>query len=127
MSKLKLERAKYGPEALAKYSGGLLPTQYPRTMGPNVMKYLQEVIDSGLGRSTETMVQRFEQAFARELGVKHFIGTPGCTPALTLIAAAFEFEPGSEIIVSPVTDFGTLQGLVRENYEHRSNDGGDCC
>ena len=116
MSKLKAERAKYGPEAFAKYSGGLLPTQYPRIMGPNVMKYLQEVVDSGLGRGTETMVQRFERAFARELGVKHFIGTPGCTPALTLIAAAFEFEPGDEIIVSPVTDFGTLQGLVREDY-----------
>jgi dTDP-4-amino-4,6-dideoxygalactose transaminase len=50
------------------------------------------------------------------MGVKHCIATPGCTPALAALAAAFEFEAGDEIIVSPITDYGTIQGLVRENY-----------
>ena len=90
-----------------------LPTPFPRQMGPNCMAYLQEVIDSGL---SSNMVQRFEAAFARELGVKHCIATPGCTPALAVLAAGFDFEPGDEIIVSPVTDFGTVQGLIKENY-----------
>jgi len=114
----KLERATYGVEAYKKYMGGKLPTQYPRTIGPSAMKYLQEVVDSGLGRGggEGTMVDRFERAFAREYGVKHFIATPGCTPALAVLAAAFGFEPGDEIIVSPITDYGTIQGLVRENY-----------
>ncbi len=114
----KLERATYGPAAFQKYIGGVLPTQYPRTLGSNTMKYLQEVVESGLGRGTGegTMVERFERAFAGEYGVKHFIATPGCTPALAILAAAFKFEPGDEIIVSPITDYGTLQGLVRENY-----------
>jgi dTDP-4-amino-4,6-dideoxygalactose transaminase len=109
---LKPERAKYGAEAFAGQKGSL-PTPFPRTMGPNCLKYLQEVVESGL---TCNMVGRFEQAFAKKLGVKHCIATPGCTPALAVLAAAFAFEPGDEIIVSPVTDYGTIQGLIRENY-----------
>jgi perosamine synthetase len=108
----KRERAKYGAVAHADEIGAL-PTAFPRTMGPNAAKYVQEVLDSGL---TCDMTGRFEQALARELGVKHVIATPGCTPALATLAAAFGFEPGDEIIVSPITDYGTLQGLVRENY-----------
>ena len=106
------ERAKYGAEAF-KGQTGKLPTPFPRSIGPNAMRYLQQVVDSGL---TCNMVSRFEEAFAREVGVKHCIATPGCTPALATLAAAFGFDPGDEIIVSPVTDYGTIQGLVGENY-----------
>lgn len=107
-----LHRARYGAEA-HKHEVGALPTQFPREMGPNCMRYLQEVVESGL---TSDMTTRFENAFAKEHGVKHCIATPGCTPALHLLAAAFPFEPGDEIIVSPVTDYGTIQGLISENY-----------
>lgn len=106
------ERAKYGAEAQAN-DIGQLPVPFPRTMGPNSMKYLQEVVDSGLAVN---MIGRFEAAFAEEMGVKHCIATPGCTPALAALAAAFDFDPGDEIIVSPITDYGTVQGLIRENY-----------
>ena len=106
------ERAAYGPRVFALAEDGL-PTAAPRQMGPNCMRYLQEVVDSGL---TSDMVQRFEEAFGREMGVKHCIATPGCTPALSVLAAAFDFEPGDEIIVSSVTDFGTLHGLIKENF-----------
>ncbi len=107
-----IPRAKYGARAYEE-TRGQLPTQFPRIIGPNAMKYLQEVVDSGL---TVDMVGRFEKAFAEAYGVKHCIATPGCTPALAVLAAAFDFEPGDEIIVSPITDYGTLQGLIRENY-----------
>jgi len=106
------ERAKYGAAAQEGLTGEL-PTPFPRTMGPNCLRYLQEVVESGL---TCDMVGRFEQAFATELGVRHCIATPGCTPALALLAAAFDFEPGDEIIVGPITDYGTIQGLIRESY-----------
>ncbi|MCD4823951.1 MAG: DegT/DnrJ/EryC1/StrS family aminotransferase [Phycisphaerae bacterium] len=106
------ERAKFGAAA---YEGvtGKLPTPFPRTMGPNVMKYVQEVVESGL---TSNMTVRFERAFAEELGVKHCIATPGCTPALEILAAAMEWEPGDEVIVSSITDYGTIAGLVHANY-----------
>ena len=106
------QRAKYGAEAL-KDAVGELPNPFPRTIGPNAAKYLQEVVDSGL---TCNMVGRFERAFAEAHGVEHCIATPGCTPALAVLTAAFAFEPGDEIIVSPVTDYGTVQGLISQNY-----------
>lgn len=106
------ERAKYGAEAL-KDAVGELPNPFPRTIGPNAVKYLQEVVDSGL---TSNLVVRFEQAFAQAHGVRHCVATPGCTPALAVLAAAFAFAPGDEIIVSPITDYGTVQGLISQGY-----------
>ncbi len=103
--------ATYGARAVAGLTGQL-PNPFPRPLGPNAMRYLQEVVDSGL---TVDMLGRFERAFAERTGARHCIATPGCTPALAALAAAFGFEPGDEIIVSPITDYGTLQGLVREN------------
>jgi perosamine synthetase len=105
--------AQYGAKAYAGLSAAAVPNPFPRQMGPNCMTYLQEVIDSGL---TSDMVERFERRFADALGMKHCIGTSGCTPALAVIAAALALDPGDEIIVSPVTDFGTIQGLCKQNY-----------
>ncbi len=107
-----MERAKYGAAAWAHLTGKL-PNAFPRIMGPNAMKYLQEIVDSGL---TVDMMGRFERAFAEKLGVRNCIATPGCTPALAVMAAALGGEPGDEIIVSPVTDYGTVMGIIRENY-----------
>jgi len=112
MRDMSKERAKYGAEAWAGLTGEL-PNPFPRIMGPNCAKYVGEVVESGL---TCDMVERFERAFAKEMGVRHCIAAPGCTPALAVLASAFGFAPGDEVIVSPITDYGTLQGLVRENY-----------
>ena len=107
----KLKNAKYGANAFE--SGTKLPEIFPRTMGPNCGKYVQEVIDSGL---TSDIVDRFEKEFASKMGVKHCIGTPGCTNALHVLAASLEFEHGSEVVVSPIADYGTVMGLIRENF-----------
>jgi len=48
------EHAKYGAAAFEGMAGSL-PQPFPRTMGPNCLKYLQEVVDSGL---TSDMVGR---------------------------------------------------------------------
>ena len=109
---IQAERAKYGAAAYAGITGSL-PTAFPRIMGPNAGKYLMEVVESGL---LCDMTGRFERAFAAEMGVRHCIATPGCTPALAVLAAALSGEPGDEIIVSPITDYGTVQGMIRENY-----------
>jgi hypothetical protein len=53
-----LERARYGATAQAGLRGKL-PNPFPRTMGPNASRYLQEIVDSGL---TVDMVGRFEKA-----------------------------------------------------------------
>lgn len=107
-----VKRARYGAEAHQDETGHL-PNPFPRTVGPNAGAYLQEVVESGL---TCNMMTRFERAFAEAHGVAHCIATPGCTPALAVLAAAFPFEPGDEIVVSPITDYGTVQGLISQNF-----------
>ncbi len=106
------EHARYGAATQQEFDGPL-PQPFPREIGPRAMEYLAEVVDSGL---TCDMVGRFERAFAEANGVAHCIATPGCTPALAVLAAAFDFEPGDEIIVSSVSDFGTVQGLISAGY-----------
>jgi len=101
-----IQKAIYGAEAF-KGMEGKLPRPFPRTIGPNAMKYLREVVDSGLASN---MIGRFELAFAKEMGMKHCIATPGCTPALAVLAAAFAFQPGDEIIVSSITDYEPSRG-----------------
>ena len=106
-------RAKYGAAAFASSVKAEFPAVFPRAMGPNCAKYLQEIVDGGL---CVDMVSRFEKAFAQAMGSKHFIGTPGCTNALHTLAAGWSYKPGDEIIVSPVSDYGTIMGLLVENY-----------
>jgi len=107
----KPKRAQWGAQAHLGETGKL-PVSFPRSLGPNAMKYLKEVVESGL---TADMTSRFEQAFAKTLGVKHCIATPGCTPALHVLALACGWAPGDEIIISPVTDYGTIHGFVAQN------------
>src|SRR4051794_36678258 len=102
-----MNRAQYGAAAFKDLTGQL-PNPFPRTMGPNALKYLQEVVESGL---TVDMTGRFERAFAQEMGVKHCIAAPGCTQALHMLAASLRFAPSDEVIVSPVTDYGTVMGV----------------
>jgi perosamine synthetase len=109
---VKLERATYGAAAQP-WPAGTLPTPFPRTIGPNALRYLTEVVESGL---RVNMIGRFEQRFAEEMGVKHCIATPGCTPALHLLAMTLPFGPGDEVIVSPITDYGTVMGLIKQQY-----------
>lgn len=106
------QRAPYGAQSQQAHTGDL-PQAFPRIMGPKAQQYLAEVVTSGL---TCDMVGRFEAAFANAHGVDHCIATPGCTPALAVLAAAFDLVPGDEIIVSPISDFGTVQGLINAGF-----------
>jgi len=107
----KPERAAFGAKA---FEGDTdeLPDVFPRTMGPNCWAYLKEVVDGGL---VSDMVGRFEQRFAEEMGVKHCIGAPGCSNALQILMSALAFDPGDEIIISPVADYGTVMGALFED------------
>ena len=106
-----LNAATYGAKAIADKIGQL-PNPFPRIMGPNAVKYVTEYIETGMGVD---FMGRFERAFAEKLGVKHAIATPGCTPALHMLAASCGFEPGDEVIVSPISDYGTVAGLIHED------------
>ncbi|MBI4474576.1 MAG: DegT/DnrJ/EryC1/StrS family aminotransferase [Acidobacteria bacterium] len=103
-----LADAKFGAAAFSRGTEEL-PGVFPREMGANTMRYLKEVHDSGLASD---MVTRFEKAFAAYHGVKHAIGTPGCTQAIFAGALALDFAPGDEVIFSPIADYGTVAGFL---------------
>jgi len=107
-----LPDAVFGATAMSEHAHQL-PSVFPREMGPNAMKYLKEVVDSGLASD---MVSRMERAIAGAHGVRFCVGAPGCTQALFNAMMAMDFEQGDEIIMSPIADYGTVVGALIEGY-----------
>lgn len=57
-------------------------------------------------------VDRFEKAFADLIGSKGCVCTGSGTQSLHTVVEAMGFGPGDEIITSPYTDMGTIQGIL---------------
>ena len=76
-------------------------------------KYLSEVIDSDvLFYFAGTKVFEFQKKFAAMYGRKHCIACSSGTAAVHLALGALQLPTGSEVIVPPITDMGTLTGLL---------------
>ena len=86
----------------------------PRT--PYGAEELAEVTDAlrsqNLFSFGGTKVKALEQQFAEQYGVRYAYACTSGTAAIHLAIAALNPEPGSEIITAPVTDFGTIAGLL---------------
>lgn len=111
-TKQPLESADYGAKAFDPGTDSL-PGVFPREMGPNAVKYLTEVVASGLASD---MYDRFTGYLSDLYGVRFAVGTPGCTQAVFAAMLGMDFPPGSEIIVSPIADYGTIAGMLFEGY-----------
>ncbi|MEX2683295.1 MAG: DegT/DnrJ/EryC1/StrS family aminotransferase [Candidatus Sigynarchaeota archaeon] len=79
-------------------------------------KNLGEVIDSGElfyvnGEKTKKFCARVEGYF----GVEYCIPTSSGTAAIHAAIGALEIPPGKEVITSPITDMGTLIGVLYQN------------
>ena len=57
-------------------------------------------------------VPTFEKKYAELMGAKLCVGTGSGTQALHTCVEALEIGPGDEVITSPYTDPGTLQGIL---------------
>jgi len=57
-------------------------------------------------------VRALEDGFARLYGVRRAVAVSSGTAALHTAIAALDLAPGSEIVTSPVTDFGTIAGMI---------------
>ncbi len=57
----------------------------------------------------------FEEAFAAYTGCRFATASSSGTAAVHLALAACEFEPNSEVIVSPITDVGSVTPILYEN------------
>jgi perosamine synthetase len=79
-----------------------LPVMEP-SLGGNELKYVSDCIASGWISSQGQYVRRFEEAFARFLGVSHALTVSNGTVALHLALVALGIGPGDEVIVPDLT------------------------
>jgi len=76
--------------------------------GPNMKKYLLEFADDGFPES------RFTDAFARAIGTHYAMGSNTCTNACHTAMAAVGVGPGDEVVITPISDYGTLFGILAQ-------------
>lgn len=88
-----------------------LPDPWPREVGPNALTYLEEWVRSG---NTADLLGRFDEAFARLNGARYAISVANCTVACHTAISAVGVGPGDEVIVSPISDYGTLYGIIAQ-------------
>ena len=103
-----------GPRAIE----GTLPSfrdSSGRTFGAAERKHLLEVIDSGrLSFLTGSKCREFEQRWAELYGVKTAVAVSSGTAALHVAVTCVNPEPGDEIIVSPITDIGSIIPVIAQ-------------
>lgn len=77
---------------------------------------IQEVVDTLKSGwlTTGAKTHKFEEAFQSYIGCKHAIGLNSCTAGLHLSLVALRFEPGSEVITTPMTFPATANVVVHE-------------
>ncbi|MHA1338724.1 MAG: DegT/DnrJ/EryC1/StrS family aminotransferase [Promethearchaeota archaeon] len=88
----------------------------PNKYGKLEKKYLNEVIDSGhlfyvKGKMTEKLLKTVRKYF----NIKYVAAMSSGTAAIHCAIAALQIPPGNEVITTPITDMGTLIGLLYQN------------
>ena len=85
---------------------GLIVERIP-IAGPSITQreidYATEAATHGWYDRAGEFPQRFEEAFANYIGVKHAVSLPSCTSGLHLALAALDIGPGDEVIVPDLT------------------------
>ena len=89
-----------------------MPGVFPRRISDSALTYIKEVINSGF---TSNMEARFQKALAEACGVKHAITVTNCTAAVHAALAALDLSPGDEVVVSPISDYGSVAGVIAQN------------
>ena len=80
-----------------------------RLFGEEEKKAVLEVLETGVLCSTYgKVVRQFEQKFADLMNVKYAVAVSSGTAALQTAMVYLDPNPGDEILVSPITDMGTI-------------------
>jgi perosamine synthetase len=92
-----------------------MPPRY--ALGPDEERMIAEVIAHYRARGLDPGFQdhfekRYTEAFAQSLGGGYADAVATGTISLFVALAALEIPPGSEILVSPITDPGTLSAII---------------
>ena len=80
-------------------------------MGQEELDAIGETLEAGYV-AMGPAVQRFEDKFARYLGVKYAVATSSCTAALHLSMLALGVGPGDEVITTPMSWIASANAIV---------------
>jgi perosamine synthetase len=80
----------------------VIPVNEP-LIARNALKYVRDCLESGWISSAGSYIARFEDEYARYLGVEHAVTTTSGTTALHLALAAAGIGAGDEVIVPDLT------------------------
>jgi perosamine synthetase len=86
-----------------------LPGVFPRDLAPGAYQRVQQVLASGF---TSDAIAEFERTFAELHGVKHCVTVCNCTAAVHTAVAACGLGPGDEVVTSPLSDYGSVAGII---------------
>jgi len=91
------------------------PGVFPRAIPDAAFENVRAVLESGF---TLNMIARFEQAFAEACGARFAVATANCTAAVHTVVGALQLlgrlEPGDEVLISPISDYGSVAGAVAQ-------------
>ncbi len=77
------------------------------------LNYLKEALDSqDLFYTSGNKIASLEREFASMYNAKHAHACSSGTAAVHMAVAALNSDPGGEIITAPVTDFGSIAGIL---------------
>ena len=92
------------------------PFSTGKKYGERELEELREAIDQGtLFYAHGKKTAEFEKKFAEIEGVAHCVATSSGSAALHTAVAALELGVGEEVITSPITDMGSLIGILLQN------------
>ncbi len=106
-------------EKLALYGGEKVKTTPYGTgkrFGQEELNYLEEALNQNtLFYWFGKMTKRFTAKFAEMYDSKHCVATSSGTAAIHVALGAVGVGPGDEVITSPITDMGSLIGILYQN------------
>jgi dTDP-4-amino-4,6-dideoxygalactose transaminase len=84
-----------------------------RSFGSEELDALRAVLDSGTLTATKgEFTKRLETTVANLVGVQHAVACASGSAAVHTAVAAFDLEPGDEVITTAITDMGALTPIL---------------
>ena len=106
-------------EKLAIDGGKPVRTKYYPARKPygkeEVKEVTEAIMSQNLFRWGGTKVAGLEQEFAKKYGVSHAFASTSGTAAIHIAVGAINPNPGDEIITAPITDMGSIAGILYQN------------
>jgi len=104
-----------GPRAIP-YELPAVENSSGRFFGDEELALVTEVMKSGRLNylSGGGKVAQFEQDFGKAFGTKYAVATSCGTAAIHAAVIALDLDPGSEVIVAPITDMGTIIPILMQ-------------